>query len=208
MKHKSLNAQFEKSIEDYEKYWQAMDKTLYSLPKKYPGHSSRSNINIKLNIIGKTYNSGIAKLIKGTGAFTQLTDPFLSNGKSIDNLLRELCRIKEPLTKEKLSKIVDIHGRFSKRIMRITRKYKGRKEGMHPRSFVSKYMHFHCPAVPLIDSFVPQTLSRILPWEKKFADTFPMPQNVDKEYAWYVMHFFPALQNDQKANEESNRETG
>jgi len=178
---------YDEATREYDNDWQAMDGVLYQLPKRFAGHRSRSNINIKLNIIGKTYNSGIGRLIKSQGgpgsSYTQLGKCFQKNGKKIDRLLNELKGIKEPLTADKVEKIVSIHGRFLKLIRPIIR---GKRA---PRSFISKYMHFHCSAVPIYDSYASENVCSLVRWKDEL-EVFDLPKEADNWYGWYVMRFF------------------
>jgi len=180
-----------KAAEDYEENWKYEDEVLFQLPIKYPGHRILSHINVKINIIGKSYDSGIARLIPSDGdpgsSFRKLAKHFQEKGPDIDTLLDQLKGIKEPLNKENLAKIVEIHGSLSNIIKKIT------NQGKSPHSFVSKYMHFHCPAVPIYDSLTAQNVTHLVRWNNGLK-VFDMPKEADEEYGRYVMRFFNLYQ--------------
>jgi hypothetical protein len=58
-----------------------------------------------------------------------------------------------------------------------------------PRSFVSKYMHFHCPAVPIYDSWAVARVRSLYHWKKSFR-IFDPPKVADEEYCRYLMRFW------------------
>jgi len=63
--------------------------------------------------------------------------------------------------------------------------------------------HFHCPAVPLIDSIVPQNLSGLIRWKDSFSFSFSIPKGADPEYAKYVMRFYQLYEKVRKARPEA-----
>ena len=63
------------------------------------------------------------------------------------------------------------------------------RKNQSTRSFVSKYMHFHNPAVPIYDSVATAALRRVVRWHDGLA-VFDLPPDADEEFGWYVMRFF------------------
>jgi hypothetical protein len=55
-----------------------------------------------------------------------------------------------------------------------------------PRSFVSKYLHFHRAIVPIYDRVAADTLNALLPWKKAY-DCTPLDEAEDKDFRQYVM---------------------
>jgi hypothetical protein len=147
---------YEKSCQDYQKNWALLNQTLYDLCKNYRDHQEMSAINAKLRLIGRTLATGIERMIESTGeqgsSLDQLAYHIHKNHKKMDSIFTHLSMIAEPLNSEKLRAIVDEHGRFLKLLAPKMRK------GVSPRSFASKYMHFHCPAVPIYDSYASSKL--------------------------------------------------
>jgi hypothetical protein len=91
--------------------------------------------------------------------------------------------VRKPLTQAKLRVIVDLHARL---IALLHPKMRGNQS---PRSFASKYMHFHCPVVPIIDNNAQRALRRIVPWQQSFR-LFDMPSGADQTYARYIFRFW------------------
>lgn len=52
---------------------------------------------------------------------------------------------------------MELHGR-------VTRAISSRSGGVWLASFVSKYLHFHCPEVPIYDSNAQATIGRFVDW--------------------------------------------
>jgi hypothetical protein len=57
-----------------------------------------------------------------------------------------------------------------------------------PRSFVSQYLHFHNPAVPIYDSYAKPSLKSLVPWDDGL-NVFKASGAVDHEYDRYVKRF-------------------
>jgi hypothetical protein len=61
-------------------------------------------------------------------------------------------------------------------------------KGQSPRSFASKYLHFHRPVIPIYDSVASGALSGIVRWRSVFdCEQFGEPE--DLVYRQFVMHF-------------------
>lgn len=180
---------YHKAVNNYLQNWDLIDKTLYSLCQKNYAHDSMNNIKAKLWIIGRTYATGIERKIKSNGyqggSLSQLAQHINDNKKDVDDILKELkltCNGLK-LTQQKLEKIVPLHGRFVDLIKGITR------NNYCPRSFVSKYMHFHCPVVPIYDSFAYRILNKFIRWNSNLT-VFDKPKIVDEEYLWFALRFW------------------
>lgn len=186
---------YDEACREYDKHTRLLDQTLYDLCRKHPDHSSRLSINAKLWIIGRTYATGIERKIpsKNTqgSSLDQLAQHFLRNRKTLNSIFSRLAQVSEPLTPDKLKTIVVAHGRFVRVLQPILR----RKQS--PRSFASKYMHFHCPAVPLYDTYAAAALRHLYRWEGWF-EIFDLPASADEEYAWHAMRFWQLYQDARK----------
>lgn len=178
-----------KAVNDYLQNWDLIDKTLYSLCQKNYAHDSMNSVKAKLWIIGRTYATGIERKIKSNGyqggSLSQLALHLSDNKKDVDGILKELKLTCNGLkfTQQKLENIVSLHGRFVDLIKGVTRK------NQSSRSFVSKYMHFHCPVVPIYDSFASQTLTKFVRWNNNLI-VFDKPRIVDEDYLWFVLRFW------------------
>jgi len=182
---------YRRAVADYGRSWRATDEALYALCRRHPGHADPGGVNAKLWIIGRTYATGIERKIpangKQGGSMSQLAGHLLAHARQLDDLFARLRRVKEPLDPDKLRTILDLHGQF----IALTRPVLRRNQS--PRSFASKYMHFHCPAVPIIDTYADRACHRLVRWHKSFC-LFDLPAGADETYAWYVLRFWQLYQ--------------
>lgn len=58
-----------------------------------------------------------------------------------------------------------------------------------PRSFAAKYLHFHCPLVPIHDSYAAAALIRQVRWDTA-AVPFERPPEGDAEYWDFCLRFY------------------
>jgi hypothetical protein len=187
---------YEKSWAEYKSMWITGNKVQYDMCAKYPYHRRKDEIAAKVWIIGRSYMSGIErhsrKGLVGTVEF------FYKNGKAIDALFSSLKAVREPLTVQKVQHVIDIHGKFLTILRKLTRNRNA------IRSFASKYMHFHCAAVPIFDNIAygvikqrkprgwyPLTDSRIVKFKK--------PLGADDIYYGFCLSFF-AMYKDMKVS--------
>jgi hypothetical protein len=171
----------------YDEEWKATDEVLYALCQRYPDHQDRGGINAKLWIIGRAYATGIERKItsKGTqgSSMEQLSVHLLMKGKDIDAILEGVRGVREPLTPDKLTKILDAHGRLVSIVQGALR------NGQTPRSFVSKYLHFHNPVVPIFDSVAIRAARKHYRRERDGA-AFEIPATADEQYADFLLRFW------------------
>jgi hypothetical protein len=78
--------------------------------------------------------------------------------------------------------VVSEHGKFCKLLVQISR------DGNVPASFASKYLHFHCPVVPIYDSWAYDQA-----WRRRKRDglqAFEKPTDAHDDYYWYALCFW------------------
>jgi hypothetical protein len=164
-----------------------LDDCLYRLCCENPKHDSLLAVNAKVFIIGLTFETGIKRQVRTKGtqgsSISQVVNLIRTNHQSVDQQFHRLLAISEPLTASKLADILDIHGIRGKLLRAVTR------DQNDVRSFVSKYMHFHNPAVPLYDVNANTVLTSLvpLPSVRKKAITVT---NADPDYSKYANRFF------------------
>jgi hypothetical protein len=181
--------EYDKCRQDHEQNWTALDNALYDLCKKHPDHSTYASINAKLFIIGRSYATGIERKVPSSGyqgsSMIKVAGHFYENRTKLEEIFRVLTEISEPLdTKEKLNEIIRQHGILVHLISEITR------ENQSTRSFASKYMHFHCPAVPIFDSWAEWSLPKLYPWDDNTFKVPDLPPDADETYGWFAIHFW------------------
>lgn len=167
--------------------WALENEILYKMCKDHYFHKDISTINAKVWIIGRTYATGIERMISSSGAqgdsLGKLAKHLYKNCTTLDSIFNRLLTITEPLTIAKLKVIVVEHGKFVRLLAKILR------ENQSARSFASKYIHFHCPAVPIYDRYASGELRRICRWENSY-EAFELPKGADEEYYYFAMRFW------------------
>lgn len=179
----------------YHTEWALVDQVLYKFCRRYPGHGSKAALNAKLRLIGRTYETGIERGMRRRGrkpgaegkALKQLATHLhqARNRSAFDGIAGRLAAIRRPatLTSGALKTLVVEHGRFV-RLLKQVRRDKG-----SARSFASKYLHFHCPAVPIMDSNADKKLMSRYPWRPVY-EVFQMPAEADQKYYRFALRFW------------------
>jgi hypothetical protein len=160
-------------------------------PRSIGRPGAASNVCGKLWLVSRSYASGIERLIlskKTQGSsLSQLAELLIAHAGKADALIARLDGCRDPLDVEQLATILDVHGRFVELIRPIVRSDKS------PRSFVSKYLHFHCPQVPVYDTFAENILKKHVRWRDPLI-CFDIPPGADEWYAWFVCRFWNLYQ--------------
>lgn len=177
--------QYGSIVDDYERRWRALDEELYALCQKWHMHDNIAGVYAKVWIIGNTYNTGIARQISSDGsqgsAMGQLANLLHTQGCQVDEIIHGLDQIKDPINTCSLESIATLHGKFTKLVATITR------NGMQPRSFGSKYLHFHCPIVPIYDDIANRCLKCLYPIK---IDNSSNRQSMDDDYRTFLLRFY------------------
>ncbi len=164
----------------YDAEWSLIDEVLYRFCRENSDNSSRPSVFAKVFMIGRSYPTGIDRHVRTRAAqgspISQVAECLLKHGKSLDIWMGALTGDIGPAD---LRAIVEVHGRILNLLKPITRRWKS------PRSFVSKYLHFHNPAVPAYDSYAERSLMNLVPWDDTL-NVFDAPKTADYEYDRYV----------------------
>ena len=141
--------------------WGGVDDVLRELCRQHPEHTDRRSVTAKVALIGRAYSAGPERRVtppKGQQAIVVIADYFERHGAEVDEILAPLRPIDEPLSLQGMATIVSAHGRFTQLLVGVT------TDGKSPRSFASKYFHFHNPAVPIYDSYALAGITRLVRW--------------------------------------------
>jgi hypothetical protein len=185
--------EFKDKWASYPSGWYHLNEALFDLFQKYPKHRELGEITAKVIILGRTYSTGIERHVKNNsknGAINVIVDYLYENGSFVDRLLGRLIKIKEPLTEENLGVIIEVHEEV---VSLLSKKLRNNNSA---RSFVSKYMHFHCRAVPIYDQIAKSSIGRkgMYPLSMKemklLKQKFIKPLKADDEYYKYCLRFF------------------
>ncbi len=154
-----LVAAYQASLDDYRRNWAVTDRCLRELCDRNPSHTNRAAVNAKLLVIGRAFATGIERKIASDGtqgnALGQIASFLTQHASVVDGLIEQIPAKSEQFSPSAALSVIEVHGRFTSLMRGLTR------SGQAPRSFVSKYLHFHRPLVPIYDSFAAKTISRL-----------------------------------------------
>jgi hypothetical protein len=173
-------------IESHCQFWGALDDVLYGLCKKYPFHDDLPGVNAKVILIGRSFATGVERHISSDGtqgsSIEKLAHYLYEARSEVDETIKRLAALREPLNPEMLQLIVSEHGKYCRLISKIAR------EENALASFASKYLHFHCPVVPIYDSWVSKQAWRMR--QKAGLGVFEAPEDAHDGYYWYILCFW------------------
>lgn len=178
--------QFEESEAKYCARRSLTYDTLRSLCRDYCKHDTEREVAAKVWLVGRAYATQIERHVvsrDGQGSsLDQVVTLMHENARDIDGWIAELPNEEErALTDDEISKCVRVHGRLVHLLETITHK------GKSPRSFASKYLHFHRPVLPIYDSVASQALNKLVRWKRAF-DSNALGEPEDVAYRQFVMH--------------------
>ncbi len=171
---------------DFDRIWGGVDEVLYALCRQHPRHDDLRTTAAKLALINRVYAAGMERRVSprpGEQAIAVIAEYVYRHGADVDEILGELSALSEPLSVSGVSRIVDLHGRFTRLLVGVT------TDGKAPRSFAAKYLHFHAPVVPLYDSYVAAAIVKRVRWDPRAAP-FPCPPAGDGEYYNFCVRFW------------------
>ncbi len=185
VRHEFSATDYKSATQDYLETWKIIDEVLYRLCRDHPKHSDLSSVTAKVVIIGRTYATGIERHVSTKGkqgsSISQVVELFFTRRIEIDQWLGGLVQITEPLTISGIEKILNVHGMILNLLTKLT------KDGEAARSFVSKYMHFHNPVVPIYDNIADTFLPKFVRLRKHQIISV---EHADGTYAAYVSRLF------------------
>lgn len=196
MKSTELDA-YEAAVAVYDAHWKLQDEILYDLCKRFPTHATRSEVNAKVWIIGRTYQTGLERKVASSGsqggALDVATEHMHRHHRAIDAAIRELRDLDEPLELDALATVLKVHARLDRIVSEV------RLGGQSARSFVSKYLHFHCRIVPIFDSYAAKNAQRLVRWRGPIRNLIPPRDDVDEVYRRFTVRFFDLYRQLQQA---------
>ena len=141
---RDLTACLAQAIKSYEAGWKSVDNELYDLCRRRPSHDAFASVYTKVAVIGRVYEAGVARAWRGEGdPESEVTCELIEQADLIRNGLRNLES--RSFDQQTAAAIVELHGYIARAISHRT-------AGVFLASFVSKYLHFHSPMVPIYDS--------------------------------------------------------
>ena len=129
--------------------WDLGNKVLYNLCKEHPLHVKPDVVAAKIWLIGRAYAASIERR---KNKKNETNDQFyekvvnaiikFNNQEELDKKIKELNSTQ--LNEDMIKQILIAHKKLLEVLKKLTE--------LNKRSFVSKYLHFHCDKVPLYDS--------------------------------------------------------
>ena len=152
-----LAARLTQAIKSYEGSWKPVDGELYELCARRSSHDRFADVYTKVAIIGRVYEAGVARAWRGEGdPETEVALVLAEQADLVRNGLKTLGG--RSFDRQTAAEIVELHGHLARAISHRTK-------GVFLASFVSKYLHFHCPIVPIFDSNAQAAIGQFVDWE-------------------------------------------
>jgi hypothetical protein len=139
-----LATRLTQAIRSYEATWKPVDSELYELCARRSSHVDLADVYTKVAMVGRIYEAGVARAWRGEGdPETEVSQVLIEQADLIRNGLQRLGS--RSFDRQTAAETVELHGHIARAISHRTK-------GVFLASFVSKYLHFHCPTVPIFDS--------------------------------------------------------
>ena len=153
-----LTSRLTEAIKSYEVSWKPVDSELYDLCRRRSSQRDFADVYTKVAMIGRVYEAGVARAWRGEGdPETEITRVLIEQAGLIESGLQ---RLKDrPFGRQTAPEIIELHGH-------IARAVSHRTNGVFLASFVSKYLHFHCPIVPIYDSNAQAAIGQFVDWDE------------------------------------------
>jgi hypothetical protein len=149
-----LTAKLEQAIKIYEVGWKPVDDELYDLCRRRASHRDYSDVYTKVTMIGRIYEAGISRAFRGSGnAEVVVARELVAQSGLLEEQLVALTG--RQFDRQIALEIVELHGRITGSLATST-------GNVWLTSFVSKYLHFHCPVVPIYDSNAAGSIGRLV----------------------------------------------
>lgn len=152
-----FTARLSQAISDYAASWKPIDSELYGLCDRRQHQDDFADVYTKVTIIARVYEAGVARAWRGDGdPETEITRVLIEQADRIQSGMKRLKS--QPFDRQTAAEIVELHGD-------ITRAISHRSGNVFLASFVSKYLHFHSPIVPIFDSNAQAAIGGFIDWE-------------------------------------------
>lgn len=150
-----------------------LNSILYRVCRDHPKHRDQGAIRAKIMLIGQSSASGAERHVRGVDALAAV----LRGARGwLDGEIEGLrsFRDHEPRL-ERIARIAAVHARVQGTLSSILRRRH------NARSFVSKYLHFHAPVVPIYTRYAAAAMADWYQWPPR-PMLARMPSGVDLRY--------------------------
>lgn len=182
------------AVEKYHGGWELLDSVLYRVCSEHPSHSDVPGVTAKVFLIGRAYQTGIERQMKSDGtqaaAMTRLANYLFAHRQEVDALIAPFLGVEGRVDAHTFAGVAEAH-------TGLVNLLKGETRGK-AQSFVSKYLHFHAPIVPIYDALAVEVIRKFDLAESQL----PPRTGSESKYAAFLRRFV-AL-----ASEASKTEAG
>ena len=150
---KTLLESYNRASDDYKEKTCLMDSIFYSLCGNHFEHSDIGEVRAKLYIIGRGFATRVEAHVpkrNELGALDTLAVFLYERRADFDSVFQEMKQIGKSLDAETLVKIANLHGKLVQLLHGVSDK--------DLTTFAAKYMHCHCPSIPIYDNEVKKML--------------------------------------------------
>jgi hypothetical protein len=173
----------------YGRLWHAYNDVLYRMCAESPRHTVLADVVAKVGIIARAYATQLERHASrdGDGAIIDVATALHHVGDELDeriDALRPRAGHDEALGLDTLADLVQLHAWVGERVSSVLR-----GENSSP-SFVSKYLHFHLPAVPIYDSRARTVVNGFYPAYGNRNKHLPRIRGADAAYHDFCNRFW------------------
>jgi hypothetical protein len=172
-----LTTRLTQAIKRYEAGWKPVDTELYDLCRRRAHHDDFADVYTKVATIGRIYAAGISRSSKADGDREAIVAKGLvSVGAVIRNQLADIAE--GELDRSTFIQILRLHARVCQELLTYT-------GNTWQQSFVSKYLHFHCPMVPIFDSRAEGAIGHYVDWPTVYA----LRTTTSRQRGWPIRYY-------------------
>ncbi len=153
-----------------------LNEVLYGMCREMPNHGDKRELWAKTWVIGRAYAAGLER--HAADGLPSIIDALHRSRRWLDPALAALRKRDALVSHEMVDLVAGVHGRLLAALTPSMRR------GNQPRSFVSKYLHFHAPCGPLYDRIASTRLASRgwYPWRRAWDETHRLPPGADMRY--------------------------
>ncbi len=181
----ALQQRYEQALIDYQATWQHIDFSLRELVDQH-SWSTLADVHTKVVFVDGVYRSALVRVL-GRGAYMKCATALLATAPNLQPTVSALSQFNGQLDVEAAMAAVEAHGQ-------VLNVLPTSKKGKRPRSFASKFLHFHKEVVPLYDRRVRINAPNLLSFAGVSATDFttalnrhPLPHGADPVYHEHVI---------------------
>ena len=176
---------YTEAVTKYNQRWGILDSALYRVCREHPDHSDIAAVIAKVFLIGRAYQTGIERQMTSDGSqagvMEALAEHLWSHAREVDELFGPVRGVESWDGPDTVQDVASAHAGLLKLLTLMPTLRKNRT----PRSFVSKYLHFHAPIAPIYDALAVEAIGTFV---LDTARIPPAPEG-EKEYVAFLRRF-------------------